>query len=451
MPGEPGQSAGGLFGPIVTTDTLLAAASDHGWVQAMLDAEAALARAEEALGIVPAGSAAAITRSCAAGLFDIDAIGRVARLGGNPVIPLVAELRAKVGDPAGEWVHWGATSQDILDTASMLVASRSTALIDADLTDLCEATVQLCDRHRSTLMVGRTLLQHALPITFGLKAAGWLAAASKGRLALRLVRRRLPVQLGGAAGTLASLGDRGPDVLAAMADSLELAVPPLPWHADRAIVAELAAALGLLAGIGSKIAWDVALMMQTEVGEAFEPSAPGRGGSSTLPYKRNPVAAAAVSSAHRQASVLVSVIFGGMANEHERALGGWQAEWETMTSLLRLAGGITDHVRETVAGLDVDAAAMSRNLGLTGGLLLSERVVLSLSPAVGRAEAVAAVRAAAARCATSGRSFADELLDDPSVKAHLATAELGELLDPGSYLGSTQVFIDRALDAYRNG
>ena len=282
MPGDPGPG-GGLFGPIVTTDALLAATSDRAWVQAMLDAEGALARAEETLGVVPAGSAAAIGASCDAGLFDIDALGHGARLGGNPVIPLVAALRGRVGGPAAEWVHLGATSQDILDTASMLVAGRAISLIEPELSGLCEATAELCERHRSTLMAGRTLLQHALPITFGLKAAGWLTAETEGRAALRSVRRRLPVQLGGAAGTLASLGGRGTEVVGLMASTLELTAPPLPWHTDRTIVAELAATLGMLAGIGSKIAWDVALMMQTEVAEALEPSAPGRGGSSTLP------------------------------------------------------------------------------------------------------------------------------------------------------------------------
>ncbi|HXR54935.1 MAG TPA: 3-carboxy-cis,cis-muconate cycloisomerase [Acidimicrobiales bacterium] len=451
MPGEPGDIAGGLFGPIVTTDALLAATSDRAWVQAMLDAERALVWAEETLGVVPPGSAASIERSCDAGLFDVDALGRAARMGGNPVIPLVGELRVRVGDPGAEWVHWGATSQDILDTASMLVASRATSLIDADLSGLAEACAELSERHRSTLMVGRTLLQHALPITFGLKAAGWLAATTEGRFALRLVRRRLPVQLGGAAGTLASLGDRGTEVIGEMAASLELLAPPLPWHADRIIVAELASMLGLVAGVGSKIAWDVALMMQTEVAEAFEPPAPGRGGSSTLPHKRNPVAAAAVSSAHRQASALVSVILGAMANEHERALGGWQAEWETLTSLLRLAGGVAANVRETLTGLEVDTAAMSENLGLTGGVLLSERIALALSPAIGRAEATEVVQQAAARCRASGRSFADELLDEPSVNAHLSSSEVAGLLDPRGYLGSTEAFVDRALAAYRNG
>lgn len=450
MPGEHGGDAVGLFGPIVTTDALLSATSDGAWVQAMLDAEAALARAEEAVGVIPAGSAAVIERSCDAHLFDIDALGRAARLGGNPAIALAEGLRTKVDGPQAEWVHWGATSQDIVDTASMLIAARATSLIETDLSGLCEACAELCERHRSTLMVGRTLLQHALPITFGLKAAGWLASASEGRAALRAVRRRLPVQLGGAAGTLASLGERGTEVTEAMAAALELAAPPLPWHTNRTVVAELAAVLGMLAGIGSKIAWDVALLMQTEVAEAFEPAAPGRGGSSTLPHKRNPVAAAAVASAHRQASALVSVILGSMANEHERALGGWQAEWEPLGSLLRLAGGAVANVGETVAGLEVDARAMAQNLGLTGGVLLSERVVFALAPGVGRAEATRVVQEAAARSSASGRSFADELLDEPTVGSRLSRSDIDLLLDPRGYLGSNDAFIDRALAAYRS-
>ena len=450
MPGEPSFVSGALFGPIVTTDALLAATSDRAWVQAMLDAERALADAEEALGLVPAGSADAIGRSCNAGLFDIDALGRDARKGGNPVIPLVEALRSRVGAPAADWVHFGATSQDILDTAAMLVATRAALAIDADLSALCGEAAALSDRHRSTLMVGRTLLQHALPITFGLKAAGWLTAASEGRSALRSVCNRLPVQLGGAAGTLAALGERGTDVAVAMASSLGLATPPLPWHTDRTIVAELASTLGMLAGIASKIAWDVALMMQTEIAEAFEPAAPGRGGSSTLPQKRNPVAAAAVSSAHRRASALVSVMLAAMANEHERALGGWQAEWETLTQLLALAGGAVANVAEAVAGLEIDTDAMSKNLALTGGVLLAERVVVTLAPAIGRAEATKVVQEASARCQSSGRPFADELAGEPSVSAHLSAAQVAELLDPRGYLGSTETFIDRALAAYRS-
>ena len=450
MPGEGGDTAGGLFGPIVTTDELLAATSGRAWVQAMLDAEAALARAEEDAGVIPAGSAAMIEGSCDAGSFDIHELASAARLGGNPVIPLVNTLRERVGAPAGDWVHWGATSQDILDTASMLIASRSIAIVDADLRALCDACAELSERHRATLMVGRTLLQHALPVTLGLKAAGWLTSATAGWSALKAVRPRLAVELGGGAGTLASLGDRGIDVLTTMGAGLDLAVPPLPWHADRTIVAELAGALGMLTGVASKISLDVALMMQTEVGEASEPAAVGRGGSSTLPHKRNPVAAAAVSSAHRQASAHVAVLFGAMADEHERGLGGWQSEWETLSALLRLAGGAIANTRETVAGLEVDAVAMAKNLDLTRGVLLSERVVLALAPTSGWAEATKAVREAASRCQASGRGFIDELLDEPVVSAGLSRSDVAGLLDPSGYLGSTDAFIDRALAAYRS-
>ncbi len=447
MPGD----EGGLFAPITTTDAMVELTSDRAWIQAMLDAEVALALAEERLGIIPTGSAGPIAAAATAAAFDADALGRSARLGGNPAIPLVEALRARVGGPADEWVHWGATSQDILDTATMLVIQRATGEIEDDLGALCDACADLCEQHRSTLMVGRTLLQHALPITLGLKAAGWLTAASEIRKALDAVRSRLPVELGGAAGTLASLEGRGVEVLEAMADELSLATPTLPWHTDRVVVAEVAAVLGMLAGVGAKVALDVALMMQTEVGEAFEPAAPGRGGSSTLPHKRNPVGASAVSAAHRRASALVGVVLGSMDDEHERGLGGWQVEWETLTSLLRLAGGVVARARETVSGLEVDSDAMAANLGLTEGVLLSERVVLALAPSIGREAATAAVQDAAARAAGSDRSFAEELSDDPAVCGHLGADDLERLLDPAGYLGSADAFIDRALAAYRRG
>jgi 3-carboxy-cis,cis-muconate cycloisomerase len=236
-----------------------------------------------------------------------------------------------------------------------------------------------------------------------------------------------------------------------MAAELGLATAPLPWHTNRTVVVELGAALGLVAGTGAKVALDVALLMQTEVGEAFEPAAPGRGASSALPQKRNPVGAAAVSSAHRQASALISVLFAGMANEHERALGGWQAEWETLTALLRLAGGVASSVAETVGGLEIDTGAMSANLALTGGILMSERVVGALTPALGHDRATSAVAAAAARARSSGRPFGSELAEDEVIGLELTTAEITRLLSPSGYLGSTATFIERALAAYRRG
>jgi len=450
LPGEPARSGGGIFEPIVTSDDLLATTDDRAWVRAMLDVEAALARVEARHGVIPGEAAAAIGAGCDTAPVDLDELGRAARAGGNPVIPLVAILRRALPPSARDWVHWGATSQDVLDTAAMLIVARSLPLIDADLTQLAAGCAGLAERHRSTPMAGRTLLQHALPITFGQKAAGWLVAALDARAALRNVVPRLAVQLGGAAGTLAALGDAGPEVLRSLALDLGLAEPVLPWHTDRTRVAEVASALGLVAGTGAKIAFDVALMMQTEIAEVQEPAAPGRGGSSTLPHKRNPVGAAAVGAAERHATSLVGLLLAGMVQEHERAVGAWQAEWEALGSLLRVAGGIAARVAETVVGLEVSTDAMARNLRQSGGLLLSERVVIALSPAVGREKALAAVRRAGERRSTSGRSFADELLEEPAVRDHLGPAEVARLLDPLGYLGSAERFVDRALAAYRS-
>jgi 3-carboxy-cis,cis-muconate cycloisomerase len=450
LPGEPLAGAGSIFEPIVTTDELLASTDDRAWVQAMLDVESALARVEADHGVIPRAAAEGIAARCNAALFDLDELGRAARAGGNPVIPLVATLRASLPEPAGDWVHFGATSQDVLDTAAMLLVARSLPLIDADLRALAAGCAALAETHRSTPMAGRTLLQHALPITFGQKAAGWLVAALDVRARLAGVGPRLAVQLGGAAGTLASLGDAGPVVLRALSEALCLAEPVLPWHTDRTRVVEIATALGLVSGAGGKVAWDVALMMQTEVDEVREPRAPGRGGSSTLPHKRNPVGAAAVGAAERQAAAVVGMLLAGMVQEHERAVGAWQAEWQAIGALLRLAGGIAARVRETVVGLDVSPETMARNLALTGGVLLSERVVLALSPSLGRPAALAAVQGAGDRCVAPGASFADELLADPAISGQLSATDVTRLLDPAGYLGSAERFVDRALAAYRS-
>jgi 3-carboxy-cis,cis-muconate cycloisomerase len=441
---------GGLFAPIVTSDEMLVATSDRAWLQALLDVEAALAGAEADAGMIPVDAAAAISQCCVADRFDPDQLGRAARLGGNPVIPLVQALTAAVPEDARRWVHWGATSQDILDSAAMVVTKRALAPVDGDLAGLAAGCADLADRHRQTLMAGRTLLQQALPITFGLKASGWLVAVLDARAQLTAVHARLAVELGGAAGTLASLGRGGPVVAARLAVRLGLAEPVVPWHTARQRVAELAAALGEVAGTAAKIAMDVALLMQSEVGEAFEPFAPGRGGSSTLPQKRNPVGAAAVSAAARRAHALLPVIFGAMIAEHERAVGGWQAEWQTMTELLQLAGGATARVRETIEGLEVDTQRMADNLAASGGLLMAERVTAHLSHSVDPATARQVVQAAGRRSQQSGRPFAAELLEEPVLARLLSADELEELLDPAGYLGATAAFIDRALQAHRD-
>jgi len=433
LPGE-------LFGPILVTDALLDATGDRAWLQALLEAEAALADAEAEVGVVPPEAARAIGAACREVSLDAGQLGRAARAGGNPVIPLAAALRRAVPDGARPWVHWGATSQDILDTAAMLVSKRALALIEADLAGLARECANLAHAHRHTLMVGRTLLQPAVPITFGLKAAGWLVATLDARRDLVHAAGELAAQLGGAAGTLASLGDQGPAVAALFAHKLGLAEAVLPWHTARQRVARLACALGTAAGTASKVAWDVALLMQAEVGEATEPAAPGRGGSSTMPHKRNPVGAAVVGAACRQAQALVPVLLQAVVAEHERAVGAWQAEWGSLSELLALAGGAVARTRETVAGLEVHAPVMASNLERSRGAVMAERVSLALAPRLGREEAAAAV----ARAIASGRDLGDEL----GAEGLVGEDERAQWLDPRSYLGATGTWIDRALEAW---
>jgi 3-carboxy-cis,cis-muconate cycloisomerase len=429
-----------LFGPTVTTDALLAATGDRAWLAALLAVEAAIAAAEAAAGVIPAPAAAAIAAACRPDGLDIAVLGREARGGGNPVIPLVAALRGAVGDEHGRWVHWGATSQDILDTAAVLVARRAGSLIAGHLAELGDGCALLAERHRDATMVGRTLLQPALPITFGLKAAGWLSGVDDAADGLDHALGALRAQLGGAAGTLASLGDRGPAVVEAFAGHLGLGAPRLPWHTARQRTAGLAGALGVVAGTAAKISGDVALLAQAEVGEAREPAAPGRGGSSTLPQKRNPVGAAAVHAAARRALALVPVLQAGLVAEHERPVGAWQAEWEPLGELLALAGGAAARTAETVTGLEVSTDVMAADLAATGGALLGERVVLEL----GRSGDRDRVRAAVQEAATSGEPFADALAARlvPDV---VGAEELDRLLDPAGYLGSAGTWIDRAV------
>jgi 3-carboxy-cis,cis-muconate cycloisomerase len=443
-----------LLGAVTVTDEMAEATGDRAWLRALLDAEVALARAEADLGVIPAGAAAAIAAAARVENFDPTALGQGARGGGNPVIPLVDALGAAAGDPARAWVHWGATSQDIMDSAQMLVAARALVPIRSSLVALADACAEQAEAHRHTLMAGRTLLQQALPITFGLQAAGWLAGVLDADAQVEAAAGSLAAELGGAAGTLASLGERGPEVAERFAHHLGLPAPMLPWHTARQRIAALAGALGTATGTAAKISGDVALLMQTEVGETFEPAVAGRGGSSTLPHKRNPVAAAAVATATRQALALLPVLFGSLVAEYQRPVGAWQSEWESLSQLLALAGSAVAQTAETVAGLEVHPDAMAANLDRTRGLLMAERVSLALAGApdgqggsIGRPAAKAAVEAASRRVVASGRSLGEELADDELISAAFSAQEIAELLDPAGYLGATQVWIDRALAA----
>ena len=444
---------GELFRPIFVPDEFSEAVSGRSWLQAMLDAEAALAAAEARAGLIPHEVAAAIASCCHAVRFDPEELGREGRAAGNPVPPLVKALTGAVSDVSEEvarHVHKGATSQDIVDTAAMLVARRALDLILAELENISHACAHLAEEHRETNMAGRTLLQQALPTTFGLKASGWLISVLEGRRSLWVVRDRgLAAQLGGAAGTLASLGECGVSVLGEFARELELAEPTMPWHTDRTRIAEIGGALSLVAGVLGKIAFDVILMAQTEVREVAEPAGEGRGGSSTLPHKRNPILSVTASANVRRVQALSQTLHGPMVGEHERAAGAWHAEWEALSDALALTGGAAAAVREVTKGLEVYPERMRQNLDKTGGMLMAENVTTVVADRLGRMEAHEVVGAAARRAADGGKPFRVELLAEPALHERLSAGEIDAALDPAGYLGSAGTFIDRALALYR--
>jgi 3-carboxy-cis,cis-muconate cycloisomerase len=439
-----------LFAPIFVPEEIREAVGGRAWLQAMLDAEGALAVAEARIGLIPEEAAHAIGSCCDAGRFDAEEIGSGGRGAGNPVPTLVKALTAAVPGDAARHVHRGATSQDIMDTAAMLVCRRALDLILADTDRTAAACARIADAHRATVMAGRTLLQQALPTTFGLKAAGWLVSVLEARRPLLAVRDSgLAAQLGGAAGTLASLGEDGLRVLREFARELDLAEPAVPWHTARVRVAGLGSTLALLAGVLGKIGFDLILLAQTEVAEVAEPAGEGRGGSSTLPHKRNPILSVAAAACSRRVPPLAQTLLAAMAQEHERAAGAWHAEWETISDALALTGGAAAAVREALEGLRVYPDNMRANLGATGGLLLAERVTTMAARHLGRLEAHELVEAAARRAADGGKPFREELLAELRLGEVLSEREIDAALDPAGYLGSAEGFVDRALDLYR--
>ncbi len=448
----------GLFGALFARGGQAAGAEtgDRAWLQAMLDTEAALARAAERAGLAGQGSGAAVTAIARAELFDPDALAQAAAKTGNPVPALVralTELLPASQAEAASAIHPGATSQDIIDTAAMLVARRSLQTTRADLAAAAGACAALAARHAGTVMSGRTLLQQAVPVTFGLVAAGWLTAIDEARQDLhRIATTRLAVQFGGAAGTLASLGTAGPAVAALLAEELGLAAPVLPWHTDRQRIIQLAAALaGTCAALG-KIARDVTLLAQTEVAEVREGGS-GRGGSSAMPHKQNPVAAIVVLGCAKQAPGLLATLAAAAEQEHQRAAGAWHAEWLPLSDLLALTGSAAAWSADLLAGLRPDAARMRANLDATRGLPLAENVTALLAPALGRLAAHDLVTRAARRAAEHGTGLADALLDDDQGAELLAAAgagrrELQAALNPETYLGASAEFVRAALAAH---
>ena len=436
-----------MLTPLFRWDEVERLFSDRARVQAMLDFEAALARAEARHGVIPEAAAAAIEGGCRSDLFDFEALAQAAAASGNLAIPLVKQLEAVVekADPqAARYVHWGATSQDAIDTGLVLQLRRALDRIDSELLRLQDALASLARAHRSTPLAGRTWMQHAAPTTFGLKAAGWLEATLRHRARLAGLRTRaLVLQLGGPVGTLAALGEHGLAVASTAAEELELAAPALPWHANRDRIVEVATTLGLCAGTLGKIARDIALHSQTEVAELAEPEAPGRGGSTSLPHKRNPVASAiALAAAHRVPGLVASAL-AAMVQEDERALGGWQAEWELLPELVSVFAGALHHLTHAVAGLRVDASRMRQNLEASRGLAYAEAVEIALVPLAGRADARRLVEAACRRAEEEGRHLKDVLASDPEICRQLP--ELEPLFDPGRATRAAERMVDEVL------
>ncbi|MEU5566502.1 3-carboxy-cis,cis-muconate cycloisomerase [Micromonospora musae] len=433
----------GLLGGLSGVPDVDAELTDRSLLQAMLDAEAALARAAAEYGVLPASAAEAIAAHCHAERYDPVSLGRAADATGNPVVPLVRELTAAVPEHARAWVHVGATSQDILDTALVLVTVRATEPLLRHLDIAADATARLADTHRGTVLVARTLGQQAAPTTFGLKAAGWLVGLVEARARLVSARALLPAQLGGAVGTLAALGPAGLAVSDRYAERLGLATSPLPWHTRRQPLLDLTAALGGLLAATGKAAVDVGLLAQTEVGEVAEGGA-GRGGSSALPHKRNPVDSVLVTAAARRGAGLVATLFATAVQEHERAAGAWHAEWEPLLDLLHVTGGAAARSARMLSGLRVRPERMRANLDETGGLVLAEAVAARLAPLLGRGAAHDLVSRAASR-----PPLRAALLADPEIRAHLSEQEIDEALDPHGWLGSADRFVERALAAHR--
>ncbi len=444
MPVNPADSP--VLGALYGTDAMRACMGEMAYLQRMLDVEAALARAQARLGIVPPAAAETITQVAQADRLDLPALAADTRNTGYPVVGLVRQLSRLAGPEAGRWTHWGATTQDIMDTAVVLQIREGLALIRTELMAVNAGLARLAEAHQDTVMAGRTHLQHALPVTFGYKVAVWLSplitmAERLDQLCPRVER----LQFGGAAGTLASLGEQGLAVQDELARELGLACPDIPWHVSRDGIAEAVGFLGLLCGSLSKLATDVILMMQTEVAEVAEPHQEGRGGSSTMPQKRNPISCEYIIAQSRGVHALVPQMLAAMAQDQERGTGPWQTEPLVVGQAFLLAHGALAQARVLAEGLTVDAARMRRNLDSTGGLIVAEQVMMGLAPALGRGEAHHVVHHACDVALEQGIPLAQALLADPQVASRLSPDEVAVLTDPSAYLGSIQGFVSRVL------
>lgn len=444
-----------LIESLATTSALAELFSDQSVLQAMLDFEVALARAEARVGVVPQDAAQAIAQAAKAESFDAAKLADETLRAGMLVIPFVKALTEKVradNPAAAGFVHWGATSQDVADTALILMLKRARTILSDDLSRLEVALRRLSKQHKNTVMLGRTLMQPAPPTTFGLKAAGWLGAIHRGGKRLEAAfEQTMVVQFGGASGTLASLGGKGIAVGRALAEELSLGFPDAPWHTHRDRLAALMCACGGLTGSLGKMARDISLLMQSEVSEAAEPSGPGRGGSSTMPHKRNPVGCMVTISAAHRVPGHVAAFLSAMVQEHERAAGAWQAEWPTVSALIQATGLAAASMAEVAEGLSVDPARMRANVEATGGVIFAERAMMVLGEKIGRDVAHKVLEEATRKSVEQGRRLVEVLAEIPEVTRHLDREAIRRLEVPEEYLGSADVFQTRILSSTKPG
>jgi len=436
----------GIFRDIFSTEPMRRIFADENRVQKYLDIEAALARAQARLGIIPQDACDEICRHCSAGQYDYAKLKSQTERIGYPVLPVVQQLVAACRDGLGEWCHWGATTQDITDTATVLQIREALDLVEADIVAIADALAAMAKRYRDTPMAGRSNLQQAVPITFGYKVATYLAAFDRHRQRLKELRPRLLVgEFGGAAGTLSSLGKRGLEVQAGLMKELDLGQPEIAWHTVRDRIAEVGCFLGLVTGICGKIAFDVKLMMQTEVEEVYEPFHEGRGSSSTMPQKRNPISSVYITATNSLVRQHVAALLDAMVEDHERATGPWEIEWIAVPEIFSLAAGCLAQTRFVVSGLQVDEKKMRANLDITRGLIVSEAVMMGLGPHIGRQYAHDLVYDICRQVIATGRPLVDLLTENPEIAKHLDRAALEKLCDPANYLGQAGEMVDRVL------
>jgi 3-carboxy-cis,cis-muconate cycloisomerase len=441
-----------VFRNIFSTEAMRRIFSDENRVQKYLDVEAALARVEARLGIIPAAAAEEIVRHCQVGEIDFVKLESATARIGYPVLPVVQQLVALCRDGLGEWCHWGATTQDITDTATVLQIREALTLIAADTAAIAAALAALARKHRDTPMAGRSNLQQAVPITFGYKMATSLAAFDRHKQRLEELRvRALVGEFGGAAGTLASLGGRGLQVQAELMKELRLGVPAIAWHTVRDTIAEIGCFLGLVTGTCGKLAFDVKLLMQTEVEEVYEPFLEGRGSSSTMPQKRNPISSVYITALNAVVRQQVAALLDAMVEDHERATGQWEIEWIVLPEIFCLAAGALAQTLFMLTGLQVDEKKMRANLDLTKGLIVSEAVMMELGRYLGRQYAHDLVYDICRQVVASGRPLLDLLAENEEITKYLDRAALAELCDPANYLGEAGAMVDRVLELHEGG